>query len=160
MKHNTFSALFQHVSHTSIPAFIAAVISGLCIVLDLPVWAMFVGWVAFFTRVSSPTLNLISVYLGIQLGIVSALFLALLTPVLESFSLPLVVFVVAMIVISMRSMPHLNNLLCYFLGLIAFFASHLSPSIESFGILSFSVTLGLLAGVFSTYLQKKIAHNE
>ena len=47
------------------------------------------------------------------------------------FALAIVVFVVAMIVVSMRAIWTLDNIPTCFLGLIAFFAAHLEPALEA-----------------------------
>jgi hypothetical protein len=68
-----------------------------------------------------------------------------------------VVFAVAIVVVSLRAAPVLNNILCYFLGLIAFFASHLKPSIASFAQLGGAIVLGAVAAWVAHTLQHRIA---
>jgi hypothetical protein len=72
------------------------------------------------------------------------------------FALPVVVFVVAMIVVSLRATQTMNNIVAYFLGLIAYFASHLEPSLESFVELGGAGTLGSFAGWLSHAVQQRL----
>ncbi|MCY1556352.1 hypothetical protein D9M68_930920 [compost metagenome] len=71
-------------------------------------------------------------------------------------ALPVVVFVVAMIVVSLRAAPLMNNILGYFLGLIAFFAAHLEPTLESFVHLASASSLGSVAAWISLKLQQRL----
>lgn len=117
--------------------------------LSLPVWAMFVGWVAYFTRRPSAKEGLhsfVCVLIGLVLGSAAVLILGLLGPALGRFALPIVVFFIGGTVIITRGLPVLNNLLGYFLGLITFFASHLEPELGSIGQLGSATALGSLAG--------------
>lgn len=152
------SIFVEHVKYTAIAATIAAIAAAICGVLNLPVWTMFIGWVAFFTRGLNgkhTAINLLCVWLGIMLGMLAGIVMSVVNPALGSLTLPLIVFVVAMLVISLRSVPLLNNLLCYFLGLISFFASHTAPSIENFSILASAATIGSLSGLIAFNLQKQ-----
>lgn len=50
---------------------VASTAATLVLLLELPVWAMFVGWIAFFTRglnVRSGLINLLCVLIGMALG--------------------------------------------------------------------------------------------
>lgn len=144
---------------TAVAAVVAAAAAGLSAALALPVWAMFIGWVAFFTRgisVREGIANAVSVALGLAVGMAAALALGVLGPLLGALALPLVVFVVAVVIVSLRAAPVLNNILCYFLGLIAYFASHLPPSIAAFTELGSATVLGSLAAWIAHYLQQRM----
>ena len=149
----------SHLAFTGAAALTAAIAAGTSAVLDVPVWAMFIGWVAFFTKglnARAGLENLACVWLGIGIGMVAALSLKLLGPTLGAMTLPVVVFVVAMVVVSLRSAPGINNLLGYFLGLIAFFAAHLVPSTHSFLILAGATAIGSTAAFISLKLQQQL----
>lgn len=144
---------------TAVAAATAAVAAGSSLLLTLPVWAMFVGWVAFFSRgltLRDGLINLGCVLMGIAFGMTAALSISALTPSLGMLALPVVVFVVAMVVVSLRALRVMNNLVAYFLGLIAYFAAHLEPSLESFAELGGAGTLGSFAGWLSHALQQRL----
>jgi hypothetical protein len=138
----------------------AALAASLSARFALPVWAMFIGWVAFFTRgltARDGAVNAACVLLGLGFGIAATLALKALAPSLGAFALPLVVFVVAVVVVSLRALPLLSNVVSYFLGLIAFFASHLQPSLASFAELAGAVVLGSFAAWTAHAAQHRIA---
>jgi len=118
--------------------------------LSLPVWAMFVGWIAFFTRglnTRSTFENLACVGPGMSIGMIAALGIPQLAPITgPRLALPVIVFVVALVVVALRGLPILNNLLGYFLGLVAWFAAHLEPSIENLVQLFAASMIGSAAG--------------
>ncbi|KAF1017412.1 MAG: hypothetical protein GAK31_00677 [Stenotrophomonas maltophilia] len=115
-----------------------------------PVWTMFIGWIAFFTRgltTRSTVEDLGCVWLGLGIGAVAALAIGHLAPQLgATLAVPLVVLVVALCVVALRGLPVLNNLLGYFLGLVAWFAAHLEPSLAHVAELAAASALGSLAG--------------
>ena len=140
-------------------AVVAAAASAVALVLELPVWAMFVGWVAFYTHgvtARDGVFNLVCVSLGVLIGKAAAVAIGALATVVGAMALPLVVLVVALVVVSMRSVPRLNNLLCYFLGLIAFFAIHQPPSLSLFGPLGSAIALGSVAAWAAHALQRRV----
>ena len=154
-------SLAAFMGFTMVAAAVAASAAGASLALTLPVWAMFIGWVAFYTRgttVRDGLENLGCVLLGMALGMGAALTIAVFRPAFGFFALPVVVFGVAMIVVSLRAVPVLNNLLCYFLGLIAYFASHQEPSLEALSTLGSAQALGLFAGWTTHALQRRLVH--
>jgi hypothetical protein len=117
--------------------------------VGLPPWAMFLGWVAYFTRQPSPAQGLqtfVCILAGLALGAVAVISLGHLAPIMGPTALPVIVFGVGFIVIATRGLMIVNNLLGYFIGLITFFAAHLEPSLESIARLGFANAIGLLAG--------------
>jgi hypothetical protein len=66
------------------------------------------------------------------------------------------VFVVATVVVSLRAAPMLNNILAYFLGLIAFFAAHMEPTLNTLLHLGSAGALGSIAGWVSMKLQQRL----
>jgi hypothetical protein len=73
------------------------------------------------------------------------------------FAVALVVFIVATIVVSMRAVPTLDNIPAWFLGLIAFFASHVEPALGAIAELAGAGALGSAAGWISQRLQARLA---
>ncbi|MFK3651346.1 DUF1097 domain-containing protein [Lysobacter enzymogenes] len=119
---------------TLIAAVVASLAATAAAGLQWPVWAMFVGWVAFFTGGHAGKQVLASylcIVLGLVFGTVAATAVAALLPLIGSYAFGVVVFAVAIVVVSLRASPGINNIAAYFLGLIAFFASHLPPTLVS-----------------------------
>ncbi|MGO1072927.1 DUF1097 domain-containing protein [Lysobacter sp. CA199] len=150
----------QWVSHLKVTLGESAVASaaGLgSVLLELPVWAMFVGWIAFFTRGANLRHGLITlacVFAGLILGMAAAAALAVLTPHWGAASVAVGVFAVAAMVVSLRSLPVFNNLLGFFLGLVAWFAAHRPASLENLADLALAAALGTLAG----WLASRVHH--
>ncbi|EJL21850.1 Protein of unknown function (DUF1097) [Caulobacter sp. AP07] len=145
---------------TAIAAAVAATAAFASVALSLAPWAMFVGWVAFFTRAPSAregAASLATVLLGLVFGVCAVLALGALAPILGKGAIVLVVFVVAMLVVSLRAAPVINNVLGYFLGLIAVFAAHLEPSLASLAELGGACALGSVAGWASHAAQRRLA---
>ena len=65
------------------------------------------------------------------------------------------VFIVALIVVGLRGLPVFNNLLGYFLGLVAWFAAHLEPSLEGLVQLAGASAIGSIAGWVSHYAPRR-----
>ena len=152
--------MLQFNSVTAVAAATAATAAALSMWVGLPVWAMFVGWVAFFSRGHSMRDGLINygcVVAGIGFGMAAAISITALSPLLGKLALPAVVFTVAMVVVSLRVLPRMNNLLAYFLGLITFFAAHLEPSLETAVRLSASAAIGSMAAWASLNMQHRVA---
>ena len=83
MTKHSFSTHMKVVTGEALIASVAATLSVL--VLDVPVWAMFVGWISFFTRglnVQHSVINLACVLIGVILGMGAAQALAALAPIL------------------------------------------------------------------------------
>jgi hypothetical protein len=105
---------------------IAAVIASTAAVtslhLGMTLWAMFIGWVAYFTRPVSTRQGIctwICVLGGLSFGVGARFALQRLLPAMGSFAL-FVVFTVAIVVVSMRNVRVLDNIPAWFPGLIAF----------------------------------------
>lgn len=127
--------------------------------LGWPVWAMFMGWVAFFTRGHSAKdafYSYLCLAIGIVFGVAAALAVGALMPLIGSLAFGPVVFVVAIIVVSLRAAAPINNVPAYFLGLITFFAAHLEPGILAFSELAAVSGLGSFAAWTAHQLQSKI----
>jgi len=145
-------------AYSAIAAAIAALASAACVALDLPIWAMFIGWVAYYTRGVNPrdgAWNFACVVAGIAIGIGTALALGVLGPRLGALAAPVAVFVLAWAVVSLRALPQLNNLLCYFLGLIAFFASSREPALAALLALGLAIAIGSVGAWLSHSLQHR-----
>jgi hypothetical protein len=120
---------------------------------------MFIGWVAFFTRGHSAPeafYSYLCVAIGIAFGVGAALAVGALMPIMGPLAFGPVVFVMAMIVVSLRIAAPINNIPAYFLGLITFFAAHLEPGLLAFSELAAVSGLGSFAAWTAHQLQSKI----
>ena len=145
---------------TLIAAIVASLAATASAGLGWPVWAMFIGWVAFFTGEHSfkgALLSYICVAIGIALGNAAGLAVGSLLPVIDYFAFGAVVFVIAIAVVSLRAAPTLNNIPAYFLGLIAFFAAHISPGVGAFLDLAAVSALGAISALTVNTLQKRFS---
>ncbi|HEX8603017.1 MAG TPA: DUF1097 domain-containing protein [Pseudoduganella sp.] len=139
-------------------AAVAAIASGASVALALPVWAMFIGWIAYFTHGGGLRQALeasLCVALGIALGMLASMALSQFGPILGVAALPVVVFVIAMVVVSLRGVAPINNIPAYFLGLVAHFAAHLTPTVVSFVTLGSAGVIGAVAGWLAHRLQRR-----
>lgn len=145
---------------TLVAALTASLAAASALLAGLPVWAMFIGWIAFFTRgltLRATFDNLACVWLGLAIGALAAASVTAVTPALGlALALPLVVFVVALGVVALRGLPALNNLLAYFLGLVAWFAAHLEPSLEQIAHLGGASAIGSFAGWISHHAPQRL----
>lgn len=110
---------------------VAALASILTVGLSLKLWTMFIGWTCFSTGVGDVRRGMMAItclILGVLLGIGSILIMGAITPVLGQWSLPLVIFVLAVIAMLSLLVPPLDSIPGYFLGMTAFYASGLQPS--------------------------------
>jgi len=159
---NTHQARPLFITTTVVAAFTAATAAAASMALSLPVWAMFVGWIAFFTRglkTRSAFENLGCVGVGMAIGAVAAFSIPQLAAVTgPSVALPAVVFVVALVVVALRGLPAMNNLLGYFLGLVAWFAAHMEPSLDSFLHLFSASMIGSAAGWISHMAPQRLTN--
>lgn len=150
----------KFIGLTLVAAVVAAIAATASAGLGWPVWAMFIGWVAFFTGQHSAKgaiRSYLCLAIGVAIGNFAALGVGTLMPLIDYLAFGAVVFVVAVVVVSLRAAPVLNNIPAYFLGLIAFFASHLPPSFIAFGELAAVSALGVVAGLAAHAIQMKVA---
>jgi hypothetical protein len=140
-------------------ALVAATAAHISLTLAFAPWAMFMGWVAYFTRTPSAAEGLRSftcVVVGLGLGAMATTAVGALTPALGGLAFPVTVFGTALIVIAARSLPALNNLLAYFIGLITFFAAHMEPGLSAVLELAAAISLGALAGWLAQNVESRI----
>lgn len=145
---------------TVIAATTAALAATSSASLGWPVWAMFMGWVAFFTRGHSAkeaVYSYLCLAAGIVMGVGAVLGVGALLPLIGPFAFGAVVFVVAMIVVSLRVAAPLNNIPAYFLGLITFFAAHVEPGLLAVSELLSVSGLGSFAAWLAHRLQRKVS---
>lgn len=147
------------LAFSAIAAAVASTAAFTSLHLGFAPWAMFIGWVAYFTRPTSARQGVytwLCVLCGLTMGTAAIIALQSLTPLMGPWALALVVFVVATVVVSMRAVRALDNILAWFLGLIAFFAAHLEPSLGTIAELGGASALGSVAGWAAQRLQGRL----
>lgn len=139
----------QFVLFTVIAAVVAALASYSSAALALEVWAMFAGFIAWFTRPMSArdgVYSMICLYLGIALGVLAHIATEALMPSLGAFALPLVVFVVGVVIVGLRTTRLVDNMLAWFIGLVTFFAAEVELQFGTLLELGSACAIGGFAG--------------
>lgn len=139
-------------------ALIAGVSAALCIAIDVPVWAMFAGWIAFVTgggRAVAGAVALGSVLLGLALGLCGALAIGA-GAALAGFAVPVIVFIVTFIAVSASMLPVVNSVIGYFIGMTVWFASALSPELPHLVTLAIPVIIGAASGLAAMRISSRI----
>lgn len=150
----------QFVVFTVIAGIVAAVAAFGSVVLSLEPWAMFAGWVAWFTRPTSTTQGVyatICLWLGMVLALLGTLSVETFSPVVGPAALPLTVFVLAIVAVGLRTTPVLNNMLAWFVGLVTFFAAEPESFFTGLLALVAATAIGALAGYVCQALQRRLA---
>lgn len=161
VKHKAFGANVKVILGESVIASSAATISVM--LLEVPVWAMFIGWISFFTRgmtLRQGLINLACLLTGMTLGIGAAHALSALTPYLGDYAITAVVFAITVVALSLAKAPIFNNPLCFFLGLVAYFAFHQPPTLTTFAQLALAAGLGVTAAFAAHSLQNAIQRGD
>jgi hypothetical protein len=157
---NRSSGTGQFLALGAAAGVVAAASAYLSTLAAVPVWAMFMGWVAYFTRGHSARnglVNYLCLALGLLIGFAAAAGLAVVGPVLATFTLPVVVFSVGMLIVSLRALPALSNIPSYFLGVISVFAAHAAPTLEALDELGVASAIGSSAAWLASEVQAKVA---
>lgn len=145
---------------TVIASVVAAFAAWLSAALNLEVWVMFAGFIAWFTRPTSlknSMAAMLCLWLGIAIGAVSHIVTGALFPLLDHMALPVVVFLVAILIVGLRSHRILGNMLAWFLGMVTFFAAELDLATASFIHLAVATGIGGLAGYTCQTLNRRFA---
>ncbi len=157
------SAPAQSLPRTLGESVIAAAAAGTAtLLIEVPVWAMFIGWIGYFSRglnLRQGLSNLSCVLAGLLIGVVASMALAALASSLGAATLPMVVFVVALVVLTASRVTPLNNPLAYFLGLVCWFAAHQPPSVRLLLELATAVLLGSITGWLAASLPRRVPNN-
>lgn len=139
----------KNVLGLAIVALVAAVSSVICARLEIPVWTMFIGWIAFVAggmsaKTAAPTY--VCAILGVILGFIGAAIIGGGAAAMGAdIALLVGVFVIVFAALLGQFLPFANLVVCYFIGMTTFFASGLPP-VAPTGLL---LGAGLLAGVVS-----------
>ncbi len=138
---------------------LACLIASCCaLLIEVPVWAMFIGWITFFTGGHTAREGAISwgcVLGGLTIGTLAGLASEHMASCLGTLTVIPVALGVTLLVLSLKGLPVFNNVLGYFLGTVCYFASRLPPSLSTWTDLAIALSLGVvggyLAGVMNRY---------
>lgn len=150
----------RFLSISAAAALTAASAAHVTTVIAVPAWAMFMGWVAYYTRGNSARdglANYACLALGIGLGLMAVMAVGALASSFGTFALPMVVLVVATLVVSLRAVPVLSNIPAYFLGLVTVFAAHVQPTLYAMAELGLAGAIGSFAAWFASHWQQRLA---
>jgi hypothetical protein len=150
----------QFVLFTVIAAVVAALASWSSAALALEVWAMFAGFIAWFTRPSSVrdgVYSIICLFLGIALGALAHLATEAMTPALGALALPLGVFGVGVVIVGLRTTNVVDNMLAWFIGLVTFFAAEIDIAFGTLLELGSACAIGGFAGWLCQALNRRWA---
>ncbi|GAA1314443.1 DUF1097 domain-containing protein [Saccharothrix xinjiangensis] len=155
---STTSDRTDFVVFTAIAGVVAAVAAFGSESLSLEPWAMFVGWVAWFTRPASAVQGVhavVCLWLGFGLAIAGHLLVGALSPALGHAALPPAVFCLAVVAVGLRGTPVVDNTLAWFLGLIAYFAAGVDEVLPGLLALLAASAIGAVAGFACQRLQRR-----
>ena len=158
MRHSVTLDTFKAILGLSVVASLVGTISALLI--DVPVWATFIGWIAFFSRgitARDGAINLTCVLIGLVIGMAAAYASAALTPDRAAWTIAPVVLIATFMLLSLGLLPVINNLTGFFLGLVCYFASHLPPTLGTFIELATAGALGVLGALIASLVQKRLS---
>ncbi len=140
-------------------AVVTAVAAGVVLMAGLSIWVMFIGWISYYTRGVTPrdgVLNVVGVLIGLSLGLGAGTVLQLFGPDPSLGQQVALIFGVALVVLSLRFLPKVNNLLAFFLGLVTYFAAHAELSLRALVPLASAVGVGAAAGGLAHALQSRL----
>jgi hypothetical protein len=150
----------RFVIYTLVAAVVAALAAWCSASLKFEVWVMFAGFIAWFTRPTSwrdGMSAMVCLWLGLGIGGGSFVATGALAPAMGMLALPFVVFVVALVIVGLRTTRVVNNMLAWFLGMVTFFAAHMKPFDEALLHLGSASLIGGLAGWLCHTLTKRWA---
>ncbi len=150
----------RNISALAATALIAAISSVICARLQIPVWIMFIGWIAFVAggasaATAAPTFA--SSLLGALLGSVGALIIAGGSPGLGDLALLVGVFVIVFVALLAQYLPVISSVICYFIGMTTFFASGMPPALSTWTVIGAGLLIGVGSGLLATVLSARIA---
>ncbi len=134
----------ENLKITVFESVITAGAASAALLIEAPIWAMFIGWIAYYTRgleVRNGLVNFGCVIIGLVLGAAAATILGSLGRPPDAIETVAVVFGVALLVLSQRFLPVFNNLLSFFLGLVTWFAAHQQALLRASGTMAMAALL-------------------
>lgn len=144
----------------AVVALIAAVSSVICAHLDIPVWTMFIGWIAFVAggmSLKSAAPSYVSTLFGVALGFVGAVIIGKGSAIIGGDpALLLGVFIIVFAALLGQWMPFANLVVCYFIGMTTFFASGLPPEVSTAVLLLSGLFVGVASGLLAVTISGRM----
>jgi hypothetical protein len=146
----------KNVLALAVTALVAAISSVICARLGIPVWSMFIGWIAFVAggmsaKTAAPTY--VCALLGLALGFIGASIIGGGAAALGAdIALLLGVFVIVFAALLAQFIPFASLVVCYFIGMTTFFASGLPPMASTALVLGSGLLAGVLSGLLAVIL--------
>lgn len=135
---------------SALTAFIAAFSSVICTYVAVPVWVMFIGWIAFVAggmSLKSAAPTFICSIAGLVLGFLGAAIIGGgATALGADLALLIAVFVIVFAALCAQHIPVVSLVVCYFIGMTTFFASGLPPAGETLAVLGAGLLIGIVSG--------------
>lgn len=128
----------------------------LCRFGDLPLGAVFFGWIAYFTRgttLHDRIYNIACAITGLGFGIVALSLELRLDPALGIMSLPAALLLVAVCIQLMQWTTGVNSIPGYFLGVLTAFFPGAEISLDSYLLLTASICAGAFAAALPDILR-------
>lgn len=145
---------------TVIASIVAAFAAWISAILALEVWVMFAGFIAWFTRPTTLANSLsamLCLWLGLAIGVAAGVLTGALIPLFGHLALPLVVFMVAIVIVGLRTHKIAGNMIAWFLGMVTWFAAEFDITSASFIHLFGATAIGGLAGYTCQALNRRWA---
>jgi len=153
----------KNILGLAIVALVAAVSSVICARLQIPVWSMFIGWIAFVAggmsaKTAAPTF--VCAILGLILGFIGAAIIGGGGAALGTdLALLLGVFVIVFAALLAQFLPFASLVICYFIGMTTFFASGLPPETSTGLVLGSGLLAGVLSGLIAVTISGMITRD-
>lgn len=145
----------------AITALVAALSSVFCAHVGVPVWTMFIGWIAYVAggmSIQTAPATFVCAALGVAEGFIGAAIIGGSAGALGADgALLLGVFVIVFAALLAQHLPFANLVVCYFIGMTTYFASGLPSTPDTAMILCGGLLLGIVSGVVAGQLAGLLA---
>jgi hypothetical protein len=128
---------------------VAALAAVLTVKLSLEIWMMFIAWTCFSLSAGNVRRGAAAIAClvgGALLAMGSIVVMGAISPVLGSWSLPIVIFGLAAVAILSTLTPPFDSVPAYFLGMTTVFAAKLPPGWTSLAVIIEAFSIGAVAG--------------
>jgi hypothetical protein len=153
----------KNVLGLAVVALVAAISSVICARLEIPVWTMFIGWIAFVAggmaaKTAAPTF--VSSILGVVLGFIGTAIISNAAGAIGAdIALLLGVFIIVFSALLAQYLPFAHLVVCYFIGMTTYFASGLPPETSTGIVLSSGLLAGIVSGLFAVTVSARITRD-
>jgi hypothetical protein len=151
--------MLNSIISLAVIALVAAISSSICAHVNIPVWMMFAGWIAFVAggaRAETAAPTVVCAVLGAILGGMGAIIISQGSGNLADPLLLLGVWVIVFLALLAQYLPFANVVIAYFVGMTTFFASGLAPQLSTWIVIGGGLLLGVLSGVLAVTLAARL----